>query len=173
MEKHLNRRHSVLKIISQSKKPISASLIAKTLNVSRQIIVGDVALLRAEGHEITATARGYLMTPLNSTTRFTRKIACKHGLDDTQKELYILVDSKIRVENVIIEHQIYGEITGNLGLENRHDVDDFIKSLKDNQGKLLSALTGGIHLHTVSFESEEHFQTARDQLKRANILVEN
>jgi len=56
------RREYVLNAIKQQSKPVSASFLAKELNVSRQVIVGDVALLRAQGNDIIATARGY-MTP--------------------------------------------------------------------------------------------------------------
>ncbi len=40
----MDRKTKIMEIISSSDKPVSASKIAKELGVSRQIIVGDVAL---------------------------------------------------------------------------------------------------------------------------------
>ena len=51
----MDRKTRIMEIISNNDKPVSASKIAKELGVSRQIIVGDVALLRASGEDITAT----------------------------------------------------------------------------------------------------------------------
>ena len=47
--------------LKQTDRPISASKLAKELSVSRQIIVGDVALLRASGEKVLATPRGYVI----------------------------------------------------------------------------------------------------------------
>ena len=41
------RREQILKMLEESEQPISGSTLAHQLGVSRQIIVGDVALLRA------------------------------------------------------------------------------------------------------------------------------
>lgn len=38
--------------------PVSATALAKELGVSRQVIVQDIALLRAEGEHILSTNRG-------------------------------------------------------------------------------------------------------------------
>ena len=57
----MDRRQQVFNLIAQSGQPLSAAKIAKSLHVSRQIIVGDVALLRAAGHAIIATPRGYMI----------------------------------------------------------------------------------------------------------------
>ena len=55
------RRREIVKRLRETEKPISATRFAKAFDVSRQIIVGDVALLRATGVEIVATARGYML----------------------------------------------------------------------------------------------------------------
>ena len=52
------RRKNVVKAISSSDSPISAATLAQKFNVSQQIIVGDVALLRAEGTDIVADHGG-------------------------------------------------------------------------------------------------------------------
>ena len=52
------RRQEILSVLQQARQPISAAALAQQFSVSRQIIVGDVALLRAQGQQITAPARG-------------------------------------------------------------------------------------------------------------------
>ena len=52
------RRNLILEYLSAGERPQSAAALAQRLSVSRQVIVGDVALLRAGGAGITATPRG-------------------------------------------------------------------------------------------------------------------
>ena len=78
--------------------------------VSRQIIVGDIALLRAQGHHINATARGYVM--YEDQDRFIAKIAVNHTGDLAYDELKCLVDLGIHILDVSVEHAFYGELTG-------------------------------------------------------------
>ena len=46
-----------MELLSRADAPMSATTIAGLFSVSRQIIVGDIALLRAGGVQILATAR--------------------------------------------------------------------------------------------------------------------
>ena len=46
------RRECILTRLSGAQNPVSASALAAELGVSRQIVVGDVALLRAGGAQI-------------------------------------------------------------------------------------------------------------------------
>ena len=152
------RREQILNTIKQQKSPVSASSLAKTLNVSRQVIVGDVALLRAKGYEIIATARGYMIPEYKEFNQYLGKVACRHAPEKTKSELYTIVDLGAVVVNVIIEHEIYGEITGSLNLTERKDVDIFIKKVESSEIKLLSELTMGIHLHTLACRDKTHFE---------------
>ena len=61
------RRQLILETLNQSSQPISASQLAKQLEVSRQVIVGDVALLRASNHEILSTPKGYCLARSSQT----------------------------------------------------------------------------------------------------------
>jgi len=172
MDEQKNRREQVLAMIANSTSPLSATKIATTLGVSRQIIVGDVALLRAEGHMIIATARGYIMEIKTNEQMYRRKIACIHLPFETADELYLLVDHGLTVVDVIVDHSVYGELTGSLNLKTRIDVDNFIKRLEASDVKLLSVLTGGVHLHTVTCENEETFTQAMTAMKAAGFLLE-
>jgi len=169
MEPDLRREH-ILAAIKNSLKPVSASVLAKELNVSRQVIVGDVALLRAQGHEIIATARGYMIPNFTDTSQYLGKIVCQHMPADTKDELYIMVDMQAIVVNVIVEHGFYGEITGVLNLAIRADVDIFIEKVEKAEVRLLSELTMGIHIHTVACRNKAHFEGVCEALHSKGYL---
>ena len=152
------RRDTILETINQSDATVSASSLAKRLNVSRQVIVGDIALLRAQGHEIIATARGYMIPKFRESNQYIGKIVCCHSPEDTKDELYTMVDLGVVVVDVWVEHELYGEITGQLNLKNREDVDIFICRVKSSNIKLLSELTMGVHLHTITCRDKTHFE---------------
>ena len=165
------RREQVLDEITRAESPVSASFLSNKLNVSRQVIVGDVALLRAQGHEIIATARGYTMVPkFEGGNRYLGKVVCQHTAEDTRAELYSIVDLGAVVVNVIVEHEIYGEITGNLNLRDRRDVDIFIGKVESSEVKLLSELTQGVHLHTIGCRDKGHFEEVVQFLKASGVL---
>jgi len=164
------RRDAILEIINQSNAPVSASLLAKRLNVSRQVIVGDIALLRAQGHDIIATARGYIIPEFREANQYIGKVASCHSPENTCDELYTIVDLGAVVVNVIVEHELYGEITGQLNLRNREDVDIFIGRVKSSEVKLLSELTMGVHLHTITCRDKTHFELVCQALDKAGYL---
>jgi len=165
-----SRREHILEMIGYRKAPLSASLLAHKFNVSRQVIVGDIALLRAQGNEIIATARGYMLPESGEADKFSGKIACRHNSEDTRAELYMIVDSGAVVMDVVVEHELYGEITGQLNLKCRNDVDTFVNRIASSEAKLLSELTTGIHLHTVICRDGEHFERLRQALDTAGYL---
>jgi len=124
------RREEVLKAIQQSEKPIKGSYLAKIFGVSRQVIVQDIAILRAGGAEIIATPNGYI-TPSNFISgKYRRIIACKHWNEETEDELMTIVDLGGTIIDVIVEHEIYGEFKAELMIASPRDVRNFIKKIK-------------------------------------------
>ena len=115
------RRQQLLVLLRQNSGPVSATAIAKKFGVSRQIIVGDVALLRAAGEQISATPRGYVLKQEQNLQ--TRTIACRHDDEHLLQELYIAVDNGCAVLDVTVEHPIYGQISGQLQVFSRYDAD--------------------------------------------------
>ena len=165
------RRDEIFKIIAQSSDSVSATKLSKTLGVSRQVIVSDIALLRAQGAEIIATSRGYIVSPkIVTDSKHTYKVACIHSKDETKSELYLFVDLGAVVVNTIVEHEYYGEIVGCLNLISRQDVDYFIDKLNKSEIKLLSELTGGVHLHTIACSNKEHFDKVVKKLDESGFL---
>jgi transcriptional regulator of NAD metabolism len=157
------------KIISQTltaDQPISATALAGKFSVSRQIIVGDIALLRAAGLDIVATPRGY---KLGESSGLIRTVATVHtGIEELEKELLVMVDNGCTVMDVVVEHPLYGEITGQLSLASRYDVQQFVEKVKE--ASTLSSLTGGLHLHNLRCPSEEAYQRVCDELNAHGIL---
>ncbi|MEG1068938.1 MAG: transcription repressor NadR [Ruthenibacterium sp.] len=149
------RRTKIQKILIDTLQPVSASALAQTLGVSRQLVVGDVALLRAGGMPILATPRGYMPEhPKQSGVICT--VACRHTAAQIAEELYTMVDCGCRVLDVIVEHPVYGQLLGQLQISSRYDADLFCKALAENAAEPLCRLTGDIHLHTVSCPTKAH-----------------
>ena len=165
----VKRRENILEILGQTEQPVSASSLAGQLKVSRQIIVGDIALLRAAGNDISATPRGYVTSQHNEG--IIRQIACRHSSEEMQKELYTIVDEGCTVIDVIVEHPVYGQLTGSLQLSSRYDVNQFILRCSQFDAHPLSLLTGGIHLHTVSCPDEAAYDRVIDALSQEGFLL--
>jgi len=161
------RRQAILDQLRDAAGPISAAALAAKFSVSRQIIVGDIALLRAAGQEITATARGYVIPAQNGLLR---RIACTHSAEETRDELDAMVDCGCTVVDVIVEHPVYGQLTAPLHLSSRLDVDQFMKRM--DGAAPLSQLTGGVHLHTLSCPDETAYEHLLQLLRQRGFLVE-
>lgn len=165
------RRGAIETLLRQSATPMSATALASRFSVSRQIIVGDIALLRAAGANISATPRGYIILPAASGV--TRKIACQHGAQAMGAELNAIVDQGCTVVDVIVEHPIYGQLTGSLHLSSRYDVAQFLERCAQGGAQPLSNLTEGIHLHTLLCPDEASYGRVTETLGRLRLLLEN
>lgn len=163
------RRNCILERLKAADRPLSAAALARELSVSRQVIVGDIALLRAAGEAITATPRGYVPERRGSGER--RTVACRHRGPEMRRELEIMVDNGCTVEDVIVEHSIYGQLVGQLELSSRYDVSEFIRRVEESNAKPLSDLTGGIHLHTLRCPDREAYDRVVRALAEAGFLV--
>ena len=163
------RREAILQVLREADSPVSATALAHRFSVSRQIIVGDIALLRASGANISATPRGYVI--LGETPGLVRRVACQHGPGGMEAELNAVVDQGCTVLDVIVEHPVYGQLTGLLGVRSRYDVAEFVRRVEEHGARPLSALTGGIHLHTVRCPDEKTFRRVRKSLEAENFLL--
>ncbi|MGM9607323.1 MAG: transcription repressor NadR [Oscillospiraceae bacterium] len=162
------RRIAVEARLRSAAAPLSATALAGEFHVSRQVIVGDVALLRASGVDIHATPRGYVLGSESAGVQAV--LACTHTCEDMGRELTVMVDNGCEVLDVIVEHPVYGQLTGQLRLRSRHDVAEFLK--KAEGASPLSALTGGIHLHTVRCPDRETLERVTQALKAEGFLLE-
>lgn len=55
------RREQILALLKEGQTPMTGTDLAKRMGVSRQIIVHDIALLRASKQPIIATTKGYII----------------------------------------------------------------------------------------------------------------
>lgn len=164
-----DRREAIRERLCLSEEAVSASVLAAELGVSRQIVVGDVALLRAAGEEIDATPRGYVMH--TAPRGYTGLLACVHRTaDQMREELNTVVDNGGVVEDVIVENALYGDLRGNLNIVSRYDVELFIRQAANAPECLLSRMTGGVHLHTLRCPDEETFRRIEKQLDEKQLL---
>lgn len=169
-----DRREEVLKILRNSEEPVKGTDISERLNVSRQIIVQDVAILRARGEDILATPQGYLIPKIYGTQKLIKTIACSHGNNaEIEDELKIIVDFGGKIIDVIVEHPLYGEIKSQLQISSRHDLELFMESLEKTKAEPLSSLTGGIHLHTIEVDDENTFHKIKKALLDKRYLIED
>ncbi|AFM40008.1 putative small molecule binding protein (contains 3H domain) [Desulfosporosinus acidiphilus SJ4] len=166
------RRDHLLKLLKNSKEPIKAAALAKLTGVSRQVIVQDIALLRASEEPVIATPHGYLYSSDFGPKGLQRIIYSRHSPSDTEKELNILVDHGVSVLDVGVEHSVYGNIFRPLQLRSRLDVKKFLVQMSENNAYLLSSLTGGLHLHTIEAPSEEVLKQVYEALKQEGFLVD-
>ena len=162
------RRAKILKKLSNSVEPIPARIFADEFDVSRQVIVGDVALLRAEGHLIIATNKGYMIKE-EAEGLLKKYIAMDHRKEETRQELETFVKHGIVVESVTVEHPAYGEITGQLNIKTNEDIDEFLKL----EPELLSALTQGVHIHTILCVNNAAYAEVKEDLNNQGLLYQN
>ena len=166
-----SRRKGIITALKSAASPLSASFLAERFHVSRQVIVGDIALIRASGEPVLATPQGYLMQ--HQHQGFIQTIACRHCGDQMLEELYTIVDFGGVLLDVIVEHPLYGQISGQLQISSRYDADQFYQRLHQADAIPLSTLTGGIHLHTVCCPDRLIFDKILESLRRSGILLDN
>lgn len=168
------RRNELLELLRKATSPLTGSHLSGVLGVTRQIIVGDVAVLRARGEQIIATPQGYLLyrPQLNAVHRST--IAVRHASDQgtIAQELNLIVDLGATVLDVTVEHPLYGELTANLQVSSRAEVRQFVKKMEELHAEPLLVLTDGYHLHTVEAPTSEAMEAVRDALRQAGFLAE-
>lgn len=162
------RRYKILSRLKGATAQVSASALAKEFGVSRQIIVGDIALLRAQGNDIVALARGYM---LQGGARAERVFKVHHSDEDTEKELNLVVDAGGCVVDVFIYHRTYGEVHASMNIRSRVDVQAFLNDIASGKSSLLKNVTSGYHYHTISAESEELLDLIEERLKENGFLA--
>ncbi len=162
------RREKIIERLESATKQISATALATEFSVSRQVIVGDIAILRAQGYEITALARGYV---LKKSMLCERVFKVYHSDEDTERELNIFVDAGATCVDVFIYHRSYGEVHAPMNLKSRIDVANFLSDIASGKSSLLKNVTSGYHYHTIHAPSTEILDIIESQLKENGFLA--
>lgn len=163
-----DRRKEIINVLKASDKPISASALAKRFSISRQVIVSDIAILRAQDHNIESGNRGYTLKERKSFP-YIGIISAKHGIDRLRDELNTIVDFGGTCIDVSITHSFYGEIKANLYISSRYEVERFIKNIASGD-TILSEVSGGLHCHKIGCDSLEIFNLIKDELDKLGII---
>ena len=162
------RRAKILKILQMSSQPVAGKEFAAKFGVSRQVIVQDMAVLRASTPGILSTTRGY---SLQKELLCTREFKLWHPQEETSRELNLIVDCGGSVKNTSISHRVYGRVTVDMDIHSRQDVAEFIDNLKDSQSSVLSSATSGYHYLLVEAASEERLDLIEQRLREAGFLA--
>ncbi len=162
------RRENIIKILKESTSPISAGTIAKRYHVSRQVIVQDIALLRAAGYQILSTYRGYIT---KKERRVTRVFKVQHKPEETEQELNAIVDCGGKVLDIFVYHRVYGTVGARLNIASRRDVQKYLSDLSTGKSTDLSSVTSGYHYHTVEAADESQLDLIQQKLADLGFLA--
>lgn len=166
------RRQGIIEVLESSQHATTGSELADRFGVSRQVIVQDIAIIRASGVPVLATSNGYMLPKTGDGSKLIRSFVSNHkGIDRLKEELLIIVEYGGKIIDVVVEHPVYGEIVGTLHISTIDDVEQFIEKVEGNGASPLSALTQGVHIHTIEVPSEKIFRLIMDELKSKNFIA--
>ncbi len=162
------RRKKIIKYLSSANSPVAGVKLAKDLDVSRQVIVQDITLLRANGTAIFSTNRGYL---LQNEQEYERVLKVVHTEADVEDELSAIVDAGGRVKDVFVYHKVYGVIRAEMNIKSRRDIKKYLEDINSGKSTLLMTVTSGYHYHTITAESEDILDAIQDELAQKGYLA--
>lgn len=166
------RRNLILQMLQEQDTPLSGTALANEFHVSRQVIVQDIALMRAESHDILSTNRGYIFRRENHSLSMPKRVFfVRHSSDQVLEEFMTIIDLGGRILNVVVEHDIYGQICVDLLIENARDAREFHKKMILSTSSPLMALTGDCHYHTVAAPSEKLLDLIGQELDNKGYLL--
>lgn len=163
------RREQILQILKNSKKPVAGTELANQLDVSRQVIVQDMALIRANGVEVFSTNRGYLIHMPKQVSRVFKVI---HTNEQVEEELNLIVDLGARVEDVFVYHKVYNVVKVKMDIKSRRDVSKYMEGITSGKSTNLMNLTSNYHYHTVVADDEQTLDLIQEELKRKGFLAQ-
>ena len=162
------RRTKIVELIQNSDKPLSGTALAKQCEVSRQVIVQDIALIRASGYDIISTNRGYIIQePLVRE----RVFKVNHTDEQLEEELYSIIDLGGTVVNVMVNHRVYGHMEAELRINSRRKVEAFMEDIRSGKSSPLKNITSNYHYHKVAADSEETLDLIEEALRQKHFLV--
>lgn len=164
------RRNKIAAILHESEEAVTGSSLAKRFNVSRQVIVQDIAVLRASGLQIVSTSNGYLIPKPRIGSHIRTLQSIHSGLESLEEELSIIVDLGGRIIDVMVEHPVYGEIVVTLMINSRADLEAFVKKVRASDALPLASLTDGKHYHTIEVPNSSVFDKIEAKLKERGFI---
>ena len=165
------RRNEIRQMLNAAQEPMSGTALANALHVSRQVIVQDIALMRAEQLPILSTNKGYLLRPDQIPAAQPKRVFfVRHTTDRVMEEFMTVIDLGGRILDVSVEHDLYGPIRADLLIENVQDAADFVERLNACRDNPLKVLTDDCHFHTVCAPSEKLLDLIEQELRARGFL---
>ena len=165
------RREAIRRMLLEASEPLTGTALARGLHVSRQVIVQDIALMRAEHLNIMSTNKGYLLRPQGGQPSQPKRVFfVRHRTERVLEEFMTVIDLGGRIVDVSVEHELYGPIRADLLIENAQDAQDFVDRLTACRDNPLKVLTDDCHFHTVSAPSEKLLDLIEGELRARGFL---
>lgn len=163
------RRDAIVRELQKNIKPIPAKTLAEMYDVSRQVIVQDIALIRTAGYDVISTNRGYVV---QGSAKEQRVFKVSHTEEQVEDELNTVVDLGGEVENVMVRHRVYGEMEAELHVRSRRDVKEFMDDIQSGKSSPLMRITSNYHYHTISADSVQILDEIEEALRQKGYLLE-
>lgn len=165
------RRTQILQMLKDQTSPLSGTALADAFHVSRQVIVQDIALMRAENHSILSTNRGYLYHRTDSAGLLPKRVvSVRHTTEQVLEEFMTILELGGKILDVVVEHELYGQIRVDLMIESQQDAQEFYEKLMQSKDKPLKILTGDCHYHTIAAPSEKLLDLIEQALQKDGFL---
>ena len=163
------RRKRILNMLTNSNLPISGVSLAKEMNVSRQVIVQDIALIRANGYNVFSTNRGYLIQ--ETKEKHSRVFKVIHSDEEVETELSLIVDLGGQVKDVFVFHKVYGVVKADMDIKSRRDIKLYMDDIASGKSGLLKNVTAGYHYHTIEAEDDQTLDLIQESLQKRGFLA--
>lgn len=162
------RRKAIVSFLLSEKRAVTGGELSEKFDVSRQIIVQDITVLKASGYDILSTHSGYIVsqTPLAE-----RVFKLRHTSEQTEDELNCIVSLGGTVADVFVWHKVYGKISATLNIFSPLQVKQFIEGVRTGKSTELMHITGGYHYHTVRADSEEILNNIENALSERGYIA--
>lgn len=162
------RRAGIIREIQESTIPVPGKKLALNYEVSRQVIVQDIALLRASGCDIISTNRGYILNAVKSVSRVFK---VQHTDEQLEEEMCAIVDLGGCIDNVMVNHRVYGHIEAELNINSRRKVKEFLEDIRNGKSSPLKNITSNYHYHKITADSENTLDMIEDMLREKQFLI--
>lgn len=166
------RREAIVCRMQEDHVPLSGTKLASLYGVSRQVIVQDIALIRAAGYDVISTNKGYILNKGVEHKEAERVFKVIHTDEQMEDELCSIVDLGGSIINTMINHKVYGHLEAPLNIKSRRNVAEFMEDIHSGKSSPLKNATSGYHYHRVSADSEETLELIEQMLREKQILVE-
>jgi len=162
------RRKAIVNTLLSRKEPITGAELSRIFDVSRQIIVQDITVLKGANYEILSTSQGYIMqkSPLPE-----RVFKVHHTTEETEDELSCIVNLGGTVIDVFVWHKVYGKIQASLNIFSKMHIKQFLEGVRTGKSSELMQITGGYHYHTIRADSEATLDRIEFELNERKYIV--